>query len=59
MLESKILYILYDLAINTTHENRSGQSFDNDNARFAKVHSEAYNEDKIEKMIQITKEIVK
>lgn len=50
--------ILYDLAINPTHENRSGQYFDNDNARFAKAHPEAYNEAKIEEMIRITKEMI-
>ena len=50
--------ILYDLAINSKYENNSGQYFDNDNGLFAKAHLEAYDKDKIEQLIKITKEIV-
>lgn len=50
--------ILYDLAINNKHENRSGQYFDNDNGRFAKAHTEAYDDAKIEQLITITKEMI-
>lgn len=51
--------ILYDLAISDQHKSMTGKYFDNDNGAYAPAHSDAYNEAAIEKLIEVTENLLK
>ena len=46
--------ILYDLVTSETYKNDSGKYFDNDKEDFSQAHPDAYDEAKIEKVLQVT-----
>ena len=50
--------ILYDLAISIKYLNSSGAYFDNDKGSFNKAHSDAYNQEKITRLISETEKIL-
>lgn len=50
--------ILYDMAINDKYENYSGQYFDNDLGSFNTAHSDAYDTQKINTLIQETESLI-
>ncbi len=50
--------ILYELAISEKHKESSGKYFDNDKGDFNIPHSDAYDEEKIIRLISETKEIL-
>ncbi|SDW11864.1 NAD(P)-dependent dehydrogenase, short-chain alcohol dehydrogenase family [Lutibacter oricola] len=50
--------ILYDLAISENHKNNSGKYFDNDKGSYANAHPDAYNEAKIEQLIELTEKVL-
>lgn len=54
--------IIYDLATSDAYKDASGKYFDNDKGdtigRFSPAHPDAYDEDKIEKLTEITQLIV-
>ena len=51
--------ILYDLAISESYANSNGKYFDNDNGAFNQAHPDAYDQQKIERLILETKKILK
>lgn len=51
----KGIQILYDLALSNVYENETGKYFDNDKGMFGEAHEDAYDEYKVEKLIQATK----
>lgn len=51
--------ILYDLAVSEKYEGITGKYFDNDRGSFGRAHGEAYNEGKINKLIQVTDDFLK
>ena len=46
--------ILYELAVSDEYQGASGKYFDNDKGTFAEAHSDAYDETKIDKLINTT-----
>ncbi len=50
--------ILYDLAIDEKYQGISGQYFDNDAGGFGKAHASAYNEEELEKLMEITLQVL-
>ncbi|MCG8580521.1 MAG: SDR family NAD(P)-dependent oxidoreductase [Bacteroidales bacterium] len=50
--------ILYDLTIAEKHKKHSGEYFDNDSGRYARAHSDAYNNDAIRKLIDFTNNLI-
>ncbi len=50
--------ILYDLALSSTYENESGKYFDNDKGSFGPAHPDNYDEQKIQELIKVTKQIL-
>lgn len=50
--------ILYDLAVGEKHEGMSGKYFDNDRGSYGEAHSDAYDEVKINQLIQTTEDIL-
>lgn len=50
--------ILYDLAISENYKNDSGKYFDNDAGSFGNAHPDAYNNAKIEQLVELTEKIV-
>ncbi|GAA4834771.1 SDR family NAD(P)-dependent oxidoreductase [Algivirga pacifica] len=50
--------ILYDLAVSKKYEGITGQYFDNDQGDFGTAHPDAYDEDKIQQLLEVTNEIV-
>ncbi len=50
--------ILCELATDDRHENATGVYFDNDKGTYGNAHSDAYDEDKIEKLIEQTEHIL-
>ena len=50
--------ILYDLAVSEEYEGITGKYFDNDKCSFGNAHSDAYNETKIEGLIQTTENLL-
>ena len=50
--------ILSDLAILESYKNASGTYFDNDQGSFGSAHSDAYNETKIQQLIEVTEEVL-
>ena len=51
--------ILYDLAISKKYDDSSGTYFDNDMGNFNRAHSDAYDDEKIARLILETEEILK
>jgi len=55
--------ILYDLALSEEYQGVTGQYFDNDKGekkgRFGEAHSDAYDEGKIERLMEITEVVLK
>ena len=49
--------ILYELAVSDDYQDASGKYFDNDRGNFAKAHTDAYDEKKIDKLIATTAKI--
>ena len=50
--------ILYDLALSETYKGDSGKYFDNDKGNFARAHQDAYDQSKISRLVEITREIL-
>ena len=50
--------ILYELAVSEDYRDVSGKYFDNDRGTFAEAHPDAYNETKIDKLINTTAAIL-
>ncbi|MGB7394274.1 MAG: SDR family NAD(P)-dependent oxidoreductase [Pricia sp.] len=50
--------ILYDLAASEEYQDISGKYFDNDKGAFGKAHQDAYEGDKIDRLVEVTDEIV-
>ncbi|AXO79222.1 SDR family NAD(P)-dependent oxidoreductase [Olleya aquimaris] len=50
--------ILYDLAMSEANKNESGKYFDNDKASFSNAHPDAYDEAKIQTLLEITSSLV-
>jgi len=50
--------ILCDLAISEDYKNASGKYFDNDQGSFGNAHSDAYNQAKIDQLIEVTENIL-
>lgn len=50
--------ILYDLAVDENFLNANGKYFDNDKGTFGEAHQDAYNQSKIDKLIQTTETIL-
>ncbi len=50
--------IIYDLATFKDHLALTGKYFDNDKGSFAKAHSDAYDGGKIDRLIQVTDELI-
>lgn len=50
--------ILYNLAISENHKNNSGKYFDNDKGSYGNAHPDAYNEAKIEQLIELTEKVL-
>ena len=50
--------ILYDLAVSEKYNGMTGKYFDNDAGDFGQAHTDAYDEAKIEKLINATHEIL-
>lgn len=50
--------ILYDLAVSEEYEGITGKYFDNDRGGFGSAHADAYNEAKIEGLIQTTENLL-
>lgn len=51
-------HILQELALNVDYQESSGLYFDNDKGSFSRANSDAYDREKIEKLIKNTKEII-
>ncbi|WP_430409498.1 SDR family NAD(P)-dependent oxidoreductase [Kordia sp.] len=51
--------ILYDLASSEAYNDSTGQYFDNDKGTFSKAHTDAYQQEKLERLIAETKKILK
>lgn len=51
--------ILFDLSTSEDYKNDSGKYFDNDQGSFGNAHSDAYNQSKIEQLIELTEKILK
>lgn len=54
----KGLDILYNLAISEANKNESGKYYDNDKGSFSNAHPDAYNEAKIQTLLEITNTLV-
>lgn len=50
--------ILYDLALQDTYSKNSGHYFDNDSGIFSKAHPDAYDAEKIKKLITAVNQII-
>ncbi len=50
--------ILYDLAVSENYENQSGTYFDNDKGKFSTAHPDAYSQEKINDLLNITKRVI-
>ena len=50
--------ILYDLALSEGHNNDSGKYFDNDKGHFSPAHANAYDDDKIHRLLATTTRIL-
>ncbi|WP_289046551.1 SDR family NAD(P)-dependent oxidoreductase [uncultured Olleya sp.] len=50
--------ILYDLAMSEANKNESGKYFDNDKGSFSNAHPDAYDEAKIQTLLEITSSLV-
>ncbi|MBF0232610.1 MAG: SDR family NAD(P)-dependent oxidoreductase [Desulfamplus sp.] len=50
--------ILYDLAVSEDFKGITGKYFDNDQGCFAQAHPDAYSENKIDRLIQTTKNLI-
>lgn len=50
--------ILFDLAISEKHKNHSGKYFDNDQGSFGNAHADAYDLNKIDQLIKLTKGVL-
>jgi len=50
--------VLCDLAVSEEYDGMTGKYFDNDRGGFGQAHPDAYNEAKIEKLINVTDEII-
>lgn len=50
--------ILYDLAIDEKYKSMSGKYFDNDRGSFGEAHADAYHDEKIDSLIESTKDIL-
>ncbi len=50
--------ILYELAVSDNHKGSTGKYFDNDRGAFGSAHSDAYDDAKIEQLIQLTEQLV-
>lgn len=50
--------ILYDLAMSEANKNESGKYFDNDKGSFSNTHPDAYDEAKIQTLLEITSSLV-
>ncbi len=51
--------ILFDLATDKKYKDRNATYFDNDRTLFTKEHPDAYDLEKIEKLVKITEEVLK
>lgn len=50
--------ILYELAVSEKYKNITSKYFDNDSGRFGNAHTDAYEKNKIEKLISLTKDFL-
>lgn len=50
--------IIYELSISDKHKGVSGQYFDNDAGIYNKAHADAYNDEAIKKLIEITEKLI-
>ncbi|WP_111707385.1 SDR family NAD(P)-dependent oxidoreductase [Lutibacter citreus] len=50
--------ILFELATSEDHKNNSGKYFDNDQGSYGNAHPDAYNEAKIEQLIEFTEKVL-
>jgi NAD(P)-dependent dehydrogenase (short-subunit alcohol dehydrogenase family) len=50
--------ILYDLALDENYKTASGKYFDNDHGNFNQAHPDAYDKSIVNKLIELTKEIL-
>lgn len=50
--------ILFDLALAEEHKNNSGKYFDNDQGSYGNAHSDAYNQAKVEQLIETTEKVL-
>lgn len=50
--------ILYELAVSDKYKGVTGEYFDNDKGAFGEAHPDAYDESKMEKLIQVTQKII-
>ena len=50
--------ILFDLCLDEAHSEHSGEYFDNDSGHYNHAHPDAYNEVKIQELINKTKELI-
>jgi len=50
--------VLYDLAISEANKNESGKYFDNDKGAFSNAHPDAYDDSKVEELLNITQSII-
>ncbi len=50
--------ILFDLAVSEDHKNDSGKYFDNDRGSFGSAHPDAYDQKKIDELIELTVNIL-
>lgn len=50
--------ILHHLAMSEAYKNDSGTYFDNDKGSFGKAHQDAYNQEKINTLLQVTNSII-
>lgn len=55
---SKGVDILYSLAMDSIHADKTGQYFDNDRGGYNMAHADAYDEDKIAQLMQATHQLV-
>lgn len=55
---SKGVDILYSMAMDSIHADKTGQYFDNDRGGYNKAHADAYNQDKIAQLMLATHQLV-
>jgi NAD(P)-dependent dehydrogenase (short-subunit alcohol dehydrogenase family) len=51
--------IVHELALDPSHQSKSGQYFDNDSGVYARAHQDAYDSDAVQRLISTTKKLIK